>query len=237
MYPRISLFAIATALMALHPVSSSAAVTTSGCGGSPDTCTLSQLFGGGEFTANGLRFSDFALLADVGSNTLSPSTITLTGLDDGTLSPGFRFNGNGQLATAPGDDIGYVFQFRVNSLDGLPSITGANLVAGTGTVGTDDEWRVQARTPADNFLPGLEIVDSTLLSETNVTDSFTFPASGSITVSHLILLDSSLGLSPTGAALDDYTMQLTVVPVPAALPLMLSALGILAFFGRSKDRQ
>lgn len=230
---RIFTAAFAVTLVGSSFPAANAAVVTSGCG-AVDTCTMSELFAGGEFTSGNLRFHAFSLITDAGSKLIDEDTVSLTGIDPGGIDPGagFRFNGNGELATAAGDDIAYVFEFEVETVGGAATIKDASLTAGTGSVGADDEWRVQARIPAGNFLPDIEIVDSTLLFETVLSDSVDFAETGGISVRHALVLDSFLGLDASGAALDDYTFQVSQVPLPAGLPLLLTALGLLALIHR-----
>ncbi|MEK7323251.1 MAG: hypothetical protein AABZ84_09250 [Pseudomonadota bacterium] len=240
MNDRMPLLVLGTTLLAFNPMSAGAAVTTSGCGGSADTCTMTQLLGGGEFTAGDLRFHTFSLFFGGGpfDKVIDEDTISLTGLDDAGFDPGpgFRFNGNGELATAVGETIGYVFDFKVDQVGGLATMKDSSLKAGTGSVGPEDEWRVQGRSPSGNFFPDLEIVDSAITVEEVLFDSFTFAPTSSLTARNAIVLDSqNVFGDSTGATLDDYTFRVSAVPLPAALPLLLSALGLLTVIGKRRS--
>lgn len=233
------LLVLGTTLFTFNPLGAGAAVTTTGCA-LTDTCTLTELLGGGEFTAGDLRFHSFSQIYNgdgVIDEKIDEGIVSLTGLDNAGLDPGpgFRFNGKGELKTLGGSlpTLGYVFEFDVDHVGGSSVIKDASLTAGTGSVGAEDEWLVQARIPGDKVFPDLEIIDSTLPFGTTVSsDSFDFTPVSGINVRNSINLDSEFG---TGAALDDYTFRVSVVPLPAALPLAASALGLLALVGRRRS--
>lgn len=232
------LLVLGTTLFTLNPLVASAAVTTTGCA-LTDTCTLTELLGGGEFTAGDLRFHSFSQIYigdGVIDEKIDEGIVSLTGLDNAGLDPGpgFRFNGNGELKTLGGSlpTLGYVFEFDVEHVGGSSVIKDASLTAGTGSIGTEDEWLVQARIPGDKLAPDLEIIDSTIVPGTVLSDSFSFAPVSGIEVRNTINLDSEFG---SGAALDDYTFRVSVVPLPAALPLAAFALGLLALVGRRRS--
>ena len=221
----------------LHLLGAHAAVTTTGCGGGT-SCTMTQLTSGGTITAGSLRFHSFSVLADAGSATINEGVITLTGLDDGGFNPGpgFRLNSNGELATAASEDIIYAFSFSVTDVNGSSTMKDGSLRAGSNAFGADDLWEVEARVPSTNFLADLRITDGTFVTSTLFDDSLNFAPSSAITARHNINLDSTAALA-TGASLDSYTFRVSVVPVPAALPLMLTGLGVLALSSFRRSRR
>ncbi len=234
----------ASALFAVSIAPAYAAVSTVGCGGSADTCTLAELFGGGSITAGSKTFDAFSLVFEdvpplgVG-NDVDEGVVSLTGLDDAGLvpGPGFRFNGNGELVTPAGELIGYVFEFDVtDNAAPISLIDGASLTAGPFSLGSDDFFIVQARLPNINFAADLEVFAESFSGTSVVASSFDLvPDAASIRVGHSISVDSFLG---SGATLTDYTFRVnqTVIPLPMALPLMLSGLGLLAGVARRRSR-
>jgi hypothetical protein len=199
---------------------------------------MSQLTAGGTITAGSLRFHSFSVLADAGSVTIDEGTISLTGLDDMGFDPGpgFRFNSNGELLTGSGDDIVYAFSFSVTDVNGSNTMKDGSLTAGSNSFGADDLWEVEARSPAGNFFPDLKITDGTFVASTLFDNTLAFAPSSAITVRHNVNLDSTLTFS-TGASLESYTFRVSQVPVPAALPFMLTALGMLSVRGSRRPRR
>ncbi len=215
-----------------------AAVTTTGCGGG-DTCTMTQLYDGGTFTAGSLRFHSFSLFADAGSTTVNEDIITLTGLDDGGVDPGpgFRLDSNSELSTAGCEFIGYAFSFSVTDINGASTMKDGSLQAGSNSVGAHDVWETEVYMPSGppDGTWELEIRDETSSPAVLFDDSLAFAPSSAITSLHNITLGALPG--GTGASLDSYTFRVSVVPVPAALPLLISGLGVLAVGGIRRSRQ
>lgn len=203
-----------------------AAVSTTGCG-SGTTCTLSELYApGSSITAGDLVFSNFSLELDLGSLSIDPSLITLTGVDTGSLNPGsgFRVEGNGEIKVSGNDSILYIFNFNVAHKNGLSLLKDASLTAGSITTGDDAAWSVSARIFAP-VVPELAIEETTPDPRVS-SDSFDFPATASAIDVRMAFDPVDFGsTAPTDITeIGDYTFLVSSVPEPTALPLMLAGL-------------
>lgn len=217
-------YAAATALIAalqFTPAIAHAAVSTTGCGGG-SSCTMSQLLAGGTITAGDVTFSSFddTLAVDFPDTDM----VVITGVDDGTLAPGpgFDFAASPDFAVTGGGDFFYRFSFDIDAAGGASIISDASLALTgfSGTDGFDDTVTVSALVPSSDPLPAEVSVD-----DTSTTDSFDLAAAVStINVDHRILVDAFFG---DGATLTDYEFRVSLVPVPAALPLLLSGIAML----------
>lgn len=204
-----------------------AAVSTTGCGDSSTTCTLTQLYApGSSITAGDLVFSNFSLELDLGSLSIDPSVITLTGVDTGSLNPGsgFRLNGNGEIKVSGNDDIIYIFNFDVAYKNDLSLLKDASLTAGSITTGDDAAWSVSARIFAP-IVPELAIEKLPPIQESRRTASISRRRRPPLACAWHSTRLTSCSTAPTDITeIGDYTFLVSSVPEPTALPLMLTGL-------------
>ncbi len=209
-----------------------AAVTTTGCSGD-SSCTMTQLLNGDTINAGALTFTNFDdISADDMPNT---DSITITGIDDGTLDPGpgFTFNASSDFSLEAGSDFSYRFDFDITAAGGSSIIKDASLelTGFSGVNGSTDTVKIRALIPSSDPLPAELMVTDI---DNMLFDTFDFAASVSnINVDHRIDLEAS----GNGVSLSSYDFILSVVTIPAALPLMLAGLAMLGGVASRRARR
>ena len=224
-YARLSLTSLALIGAAVASGTAVAAVSTAGCAAST-FCTMTELLAGGSLTAGGVTFSGFddSLSVDFPDTDL----VTIEGIDDGDVNgPGISFGASPEFAVGASSDFFYRFDFDV-SVSGAAAIDGFSmeLTSFSGDDGVDDIIFIAGLIPSTSPLPA-----ELLATDTSLTDSFALATAVSmIEVEHRVTVDSFFG---DGVTLEDYEFRVSVVPVPPAIGLFLSALFLTGAFRAS----
>lgn len=219
-----------------------AAVTTFGCRGGT-SCTMTQLFSGGTITVDDKVFDNFVLETTAPFSIIPDWTnVIVTGLDDGGLSPGpgLAIDGGGEFVATGLDEVAFEYSFDVNVTDPLLRIVDNSIEVASGAfdVMTEGSWEVGEQVSAGGSDLGSKLIFADgFFGIQDLSDTLAFAPQTSLDVVTSVFVGDFAGET---ISLDGYTQRFSqvVVPVPAAVWLLVSGLGALAGFGvRSRARR
>lgn len=238
---KVKLAVVAAVLIMPFGNAHAAGVSTVGCL-SVSSCTLSELFSGGSLTVDDKLFKDFSLGFIAPSSPVPDFTrVTVTGLSGGGLDPGpgLRVDGNGEFNIADVDRMEFGYLFTVSVLDPVMRVKDNTLAMGpytftTGTEGARIEVNEAVNDMALNLLAQKQVFADDFLGTSFLSDSRNFAPQSEIRVGTAVYLEG-FGAGDRGE-LSSYTQNFSqvVVPVPAALWLLLSGLAGLGIFSKRR---
>ena len=212
-----------------------AVVVTTGCVGGM-SCTLSELYGGGTITiGNDVLFNNWSENAGGNSGAVNPDNIVVSGVDNGGMVA-LSFMINPALSVVGLDDeLELTFNFDTSiTAPSTRTITQATLDLITQNVVNDAFVELnETLTPGGSLQVFDEIGNADTLSDSTLLADLTMIAiEGNVQMGSF-----DNGASATLGQFDyGFTIAGTPVPVPAALPLFLSALVGLRLFGKKTGK-
>lgn len=238
---KLKLAIITTVLAAAFGNAHAVGVSTVGCV-SMSSCTLDELFNGGSLTVDDKLFKDFSLDLIAPFSVVPDFTkITVTGLSGGGLDPGpgLRVDGNGEFNIADINRMEFGYLFTVSVLDPTLRVKDNTLTMGpysftTGAEGARIEVNEAVNTMALDLLAQKQVYADDFLGTSSLSDSRNFAPQSEIRVGTSVYLEG-FGAGDRGE-LSSYTQNFSqvVIPVPAALWLLMSGVAGLGIFSKRR---
>lgn len=183
-----------------------------------DMASLDQLLSGGTLSDGTTIYSNFQLLADIGTIAIDPAEITVETL---SFSGGLEFQGNGQLNLDAGNDsIIYQIGFDAVAFDTSWAGIGANIGDGNAIVGGDGLIDLFNQS-SDPFGASLGNANAILDPSFDINVETGFASFADLQTDVRIV--SSLSLfsdQASSVSLDSYQVTLSAVPEPTAAGLI-----------------
>ncbi len=228
---KIKLLSLCSFVLLVAAIPAHAVVVTTGCAGGM-SCTLTELYSGGSILiGQDVLFNNWSQNAGGNSGAVNPDNIVVSGVDNGgTIALSFVIN---PALSVSGEDDELELTFNFDTSITAPStrtITQATLDLITQNVINDAFVEInETLTPGGSLQVFDEIGNTDPLSDSTVLADLTAIAiEGNVQMGAF-----ENGASATLTQFDyGFTIAGTPVPIPAALPLFLSALVGLRLIGK-----
>lgn len=180
------------------------------------------------------QLNTFQTLSNLaGATAISPANITVTPSGSDT-NPTLTFNLNSTAQSGSPTEVRFTYRVAGTNITGSSITLSGTTVTGDGGV-TDAQNICQGGLFGADGVSGCTGTPSSLVVLNSGTDSTTFAGVGFLKISDDLTVDAGLSGTASGAHfVDQFTASAagSAVPEPSMLPVLLSGLGLVAYFKR-----
>ena len=220
-------FALGVAILSSFAQIAAAAMTPACV---PGTLTDYIALGSGGCYIGNDQLNSFQTLSNLaGATPISPASISVTPSGSDT-NPTLTFNLNSTAPTGSPTEVRFTYRVGGTNITGSSITLSGTSVTGDGGV-TDAQNICRGGTFGADGISGCTGTPSSLVVLNSGADATTFPGVGFLKITDDLTIDAGLSGTASGAHfVDQFTAS--AVPEPSMIPVLLSGLGLAAYFKR-----